>query len=166
MAQSACSKINSDVLTDYELNSLDISIYGLVHSHKGGAEALAPQIHKRPSSLNHEVKSDAPSHKLGLIDAVRLMKITENPALLIAIAQITGYTLIPNRKFEGCSDIEVLTAYATWQKENGDVAKAVLKAFEDSQVTHKEYAYIMREGMETIAAFHAFMQRVEGLLVK
>jgi len=153
-----------DVLTGLERNMLNKAMHDLVHDYPGGASSLAPKLSKCASTLCHEVNPQTDSHKLGVLDLVRLSRLTESSIALQNICSILGFTLIPVRKFEGCSDTEVLTMYAQWHKEIGDVSRAVSEAFLDGKLTHKEYAKILREGIETNAAFHSFLSRLEALL--
>ena len=164
--QAAINAPVEDVLTGLELRMLNKAMHDLVHSHKNGAAGLGPLIEKAGTTLSHEVNPNSDKHKLGLVDAVRLLKITESSVLLQQICQVLGYTLVPIRKFEGCSDIEVLTMYAKWHKEIGDVGQEVSAAFLDHKLTYREYANILREGIEANAAFHAFLSRLEALLDK
>lgn len=156
----------TDVLSVFEIKSINNAFYEVVHQFKGGAGRLAPRIHKSGSTLSHEVNHKSEAHKLGLLDAVRLLKITGAKGPLLSIAQSLGFTLVPVRKFEGCDDDEVLNSYALWMKEIGDVSSAVLIALEDGEVTPEEYSKILREGMDSIAAFHGFLRRIESLMVK
>lgn len=155
-----------NVLTRLETALIEKAMYDLVHNIERGATGLAPLINKSASTLSHEVNPQSNCHKLGLLDAVRLLKVNSSSNLLETLCTVLGFTLIPVRKFEGCSDIEVLTMYAQWHKEIGDVSHAVSEAFLDGELTHKEYGKILREGMETNAAFHSFLSRLEAIMEK
>jgi regulatory protein CII len=153
-----------DVLSGLELRLLNKAMHELVHKYPQGAANLAPKINKSATSLCHEVNPNSETHKLGLLDAVRLLKLTDTSMLLQNICQVLGYTLVPVRKFEGCSDIEVLTMYAQWHKELGDVSQEVSAAFADGKLTAKEYSKILKEGLEAGAAFHSFLSRLEAIM--
>ncbi len=156
----------SDILSVFETESINNAFYEVVHNYRGGSGRLAPRLNKIGSTLSHEVNLKSDAHKLGLLDAVRILKITGAKEPLLTIAQTLGFTLVPVRQFEGCEDEEVLNSYALWMKEIGDVSNAVLLALEDGKVTPKEYSKILREGMDSIAAFHGFLRRIESLMVK
>lgn len=68
--------------------------YNTVNDYDGGAEALAPRMHKSGSTLSAELRARGTA-KLGLMDAVKIMDFTDNDAILEAIADHRGYDLIP-----------------------------------------------------------------------
>lgn len=162
--EAAIDVTTDDVLSGIEKRMLKKSMHNLVHDCSQGAAELAALINKRPSSLCHEVNPNADNHKLGFLDAVRLIRITDSSVLLQNLCQVLGFTLIPIRKFEGCCDIEVLNMYAKWHKEIGDVSQEVSAAFADGKLTAKEYAKILKEGLEAGAAFHSFLSRLEAIM--
>ncbi|PHS20219.1 MAG: hypothetical protein COA86_02705 [Kangiella sp.] len=153
-----------DVLTPFEVNILEMGMHELVHSHKRGSSGLAPQINKSSTTLSHEVNAKSENHKLGFLDAIRLLKITQSYSLLESIAQVLGFTLVPIRKYEKSSHIDVLKMYSKWHKEIGEVSAAVSQAFADEKISYKEYGKILREGIEANNAFHQFLRHCEARL--
>lgn len=161
---AAINNDSKEVLTPFELQALEKGMHHLVHSLKRGSSGLAPLINKSATTLSHEVNPNSDNHKLGFLDAVRLLKITQSFELLESLVQVLGFTLVPIRQFEKKSKAEILKMYSKWHKEIGDVANTVAIAFDDGKNSYKEYSKILKEGIEANVAFHDFLRHCESRL--
>ncbi|MEG0921334.1 MAG: phage regulatory CII family protein [Comamonas sp.] len=73
---------------------LDVA-YQTAHGYQGGVSALAARMGVVPGTLLNKVNPNNNSHHLTLREAVELMELSDDPALLQAIAARLGCTVIP-----------------------------------------------------------------------
>ena len=151
-------------LSETEVHRLQKEAVDTLQNYTGGAVAVAPYLNKSSHSLCNEVNPRFNKAKLGLVDAVGIMLVTQDNRILKSMAQLMGFALIHIGRFDGVSDMELLDAYAEWHLEVGDVAHEVRTALADGKVTRDEFERIHKEGQEQITAFYEFMRRLEGLI--
>lgn len=75
---------------------MDVSdaAYHTAHSFPGGVPALASRMGKSPDVLMSKVNTNNTTHHLTLKEAVAMMDVTENDAILRAMADHRGYDLM------------------------------------------------------------------------
>ena len=73
---------------------LDVA-YQTAHAYNGGVPALAVRMGVVPGTLLNKVNPNNNSHHLTLREAVEMMELTGDPAVLHAIAARLGYTAVP-----------------------------------------------------------------------
>ncbi|MGI9278218.1 MAG: phage regulatory CII family protein [Endozoicomonas sp.] len=135
-----------------------------VRSYKGGAHALGIHLNKSPGVLSNEINPSQPHHKLGLLDAVAIMHLSQDFQILKAIAACVNHSIVHLGDFAATCDTELLDIYAQWHAEIGDVSREVSAALADGRITRDEFHRIRKEGMEQIHFFFEFLARVEALI--
>lgn len=126
---------------------------------------LERQLGKRPGVLPNEINPNQNSHKFGLMDAIRLMKLTNDIQILRAIASELGYSLYFLGDYHSISDVELLNSYSNWHAEIGDVNRAISEALEDGDIEKHEFERIERELQETFSAALELLNRIRALVV-
>ncbi|APW38986.1 hypothetical protein RD110_18710 [Rhodoferax koreense] len=117
------------------MNVLDAA-FNTVNDYPGGAASLAPRIGKSGSTLAHEIKKQG-SAKLGLEDAVKIMDMADNNAILEAMAEHRGCDVIPRLPDldpASCTGKGLRLMF----KEAGAFAEQVVEAEEDGRFTLNE----------------------------
>ena len=133
------------------MNVLD-ALYNTVHDFDGGAEALAPRIGKRGTSLCHEVRPPTGSSaKAGLLDAVKIMGITRDHRVLHAMNAQLGFMAVPlpDAPYSGAGTLYHLADVA---KEFAEVMQVVSAGTADGKISDNELASLQRQWSELIAA--------------
>lgn len=136
----------------------------LAHEFPGGLSGLSERLGKSVKTLSNELNPGQTRHKLGLGDAVELMRITRNYKPLQAVAAALNHTVVYLGDVSATSDTELLNTYAEWHREIGDVAREVAAALQDGLIEREEYLRVRKEGMEQIHVFFQFLARLEALI--
>jgi len=121
-----------------------MAVYRTVHDFPGGAKALATYLSVRPGTLSNKADPACDTHHLNLSEALAIMKVSENYRILRALGVETNHGVVQLLNLTGVSDLELLDAYTRMNKELGDVAGAMNRAFEDRKLTRVEFNEITR----------------------
>ena len=141
---------------------LSQAVFNTVHKN-GGPRTLAPRMGLNPTILSNKANPRQLNNRLTLEEAVDLMAVTRDHQILHAIAQELDYALIPLQQGEP-SDVALLTLYAQWQGEMGQVHQAIASAFEDQRITPAEQAEIEHRFHQAETSGLTYLQRMGGLV--
>ncbi len=133
------------------MNVLD-ALFHTVHDHPGGAEALAPRLGKRGTSLCHEVRPPKGSTaKAGLLDAMKIMSITGDHRAYHAMGSELGYVSVPMPHLDDAHE-DTMAQLAVLAREFGEVMHEVAVGGADSVITDNELARLQRQWGELVRA--------------
>lgn len=123
----------------------------LAEDYPGGAKALALRIDKNPTTFSHELHGTGAA-KLGLVDAVKASKRSDDARILNAFAEEMGCMVLqlPDALLvEGNVAMQDLGKLA---KEFADVVQEVSLTCADDNVTANELGRVERQWGELLAA--------------
>ena len=135
-----------------------------VKNYPGGAQALGERLDKAVGVLSNEINPDQPGHKLGLLDAIRIMHLCRDFRILEALNACLNHSVINLGDFSTTSDSSLLDIYARWHAEIGDVAKEVSGALENKRLSREDFHRIRKESIEQVRWLFEFLARVEALV--
>jgi hypothetical protein len=145
---------------------IDDAAYRLVHEFRdgprSGAPALAPLVNMNAGTLLNKANPHQ-EHQFTVREIVAIESATGRSLMLQAHATLLGFTVIPLGDFDSTSDVELLSLYANYHAEVGDVATAVRRALNDKRISRREYERIRREFMEATQAGMEFLARLEAI---
>jgi len=144
-------------------DSIETTMYDMVHDFPGGAAALAAKSNMNAGTLQHKANPSMETHHMTLKEAVTLMFVTNDFRLLHAVSNALGHHCVSAEPCSGVADIEFLNHFALAMKEVGDMAKAINEAFEDQKITPEEVKAVHRETLEAIAALSKLPARLKGM---
>lgn len=148
---------------------MDISdaAYHTVHDYPGGAVALGARLHVNGTVLNSKVLPTCPTHHLALDEAVRVMELTGDHRILVALCRRLGYLdPIPAVAYDGIADEALLEMVARMHGETSDVSRSLVDALADGKVTRDELGRFEIEAQEAMTAIAALLDRVRGMVVE
>lgn len=136
--------------------------YATAHDYPGGTQSLGPRLGISPAVLRGKVNPNDPSHKLTLVEAMRMMHITGDHRILHAMADECGHVCImlpttPN------SDMALLDSFMGVMKELGEFAEEFRKDWNDGTISHEELDRLKKEFYEMQQAGLELMSRIEAL---
>ncbi|WP_240435528.1 phage regulatory CII family protein [Photobacterium salinisoli] len=126
---------------------------------------LEHQLNKRAGVLANEINPNQKHHKLGLMDAITLMKLTGDVQILRALAAEMNHSIYFLANYQAISDLELLNSYSNWHAEVGDVNRELSAALADGDIQREEFERIERALQESFAAALEFLSRVRALVV-
>lgn len=127
----------------------------------GGTSAIAAAIGKNKFSLMHEL-SGTGSAKLGLVDAVKIMKRAKDLRIGHAIAAEVGCMLLPLPEALLVEGDDTMRDLASVTKEFSDVMHQVSASAADGRISDNEMARAEREWAELMAAGVQMMVRLRA----
>jgi len=137
--------------------------FNVVHDYPGGAPALATRLGKASSTLSHEVQAGYPGAKFGLLDALKVTKLSGDLGILNSFAAECGCLVLPVMAGVlpvmagvGSGDGAML-ALSKLATEFGDVVSEVSKSLADGSVSDNELLRVEREAGELVAAVQAVL---------
>jgi hypothetical protein len=133
-----------------------------VHDYPGGSESLAPRVGMSAAVLRNKVNPNNPRNVLGLEEAQRLMRITDDHRILQAQAGDLGYALV--RVDDAVSDAAgtVLDMVLRVDVAGGEFSRVVSAAVADGVITPNEMAAIERAGHADQAAMIGLVARLRA----
>ena len=125
-------------------------------------KALAPEMGKGESTLRNEL-TQQPGYKLGLMDAIQIMKKTENLRALDRIEGMFNRTAfqIPNPEYNNA--VTIMKLVANLSKEFSKTIHLMANALEGSAISKTEATKCLRENKELIKAcieLQAYLQKI------
>ncbi len=143
------------------MNVLDAA-YHTVHDYPGGAAALAARMGRAAARVSHEVRPPAGStHKLGLLDAVKYMEMTDDYRIIEAMALQLGCLVVRLPDLEERHPCANHTAAVA--QRFGDLMAEVAKDTADGQITTSELRRLEREWGELVSAGTKMMAHFAAL---
>jgi len=136
-----------------------------VHDYPGGSESLGPRVGISPAVLRNKVNPNNTTHHLTMVEADRLMRITEDKRILKALAHAHGYLLV--KAPEECStesDMSVLEHVTGLMVQQGRFAMEIHTALSDGGVSKEEMVRIDRAGREFMGEIVEIKQRLRGMV--
>lgn len=142
--------------------SIADAVHRTVHDN-GGPTALGKRLGIRPAVLSNKANPRQFNNELTLDESIRLQQCTGDHRILRAEAQELGYLVVPIEN-PPPSDVELLTLYAQWQRDSGQIHAAIAAAFEDQIITPDEQAEIQRQFFAAANTGLTYVYRMGGLL--
>lgn len=136
------------------------AVYHTVHDN-GGPTALGHRLGIRPAVLSNKANPRQIHNQFTLDESIRLQQCTGDHRILRAEAQELGYIVVPIEN-PPPSDVELLTLYAQWQRDNGQIHGAIADAFEDQVITPAEQADIQRRFFAAASSGMTYIHRMGG----
>jgi hypothetical protein len=116
-----------------------------VQNFQGGAEALAPRVGIGAQVLRNKLNTNNERHHLTLAEAVRIMRVTGDLAMVHALADEFGGIFIPVVQGGDARSAAVLSDISTMSAEFGDLIREVAGDISDGVVTKNELDRIANE---------------------
>lgn len=141
--------------------------YHTVHDYPGGAVALASRTGGNAAVLSHKVSPTCGTHHLSLDEAARIMDLTGDHRILVAMCRRLGYLdPIPAVAYEGIADDALLDLVTRMHAESGDVSRTLSTALADGRITQPECDDLAVQAQEAMTAIAALVDRVLGMVVE
>lgn len=136
-----------------------------VHSYPGGAEALAVRMGMKPGVLRNKANPNADYHVPTLADADRVMALSEDHAILHALATNHGYVCVKVAEDVEGSDkgralVELLMQI--WS-DQGRVGQAINEALVDGRIEKHEAETVKDLVFKADRALHELVARFESM---
>lgn len=146
------------------MDAIDEAAYALVHDYPGGAPALAPRVGMNVGTLLNKANPSQEKHQLTVREALAIQVHRRATTMIDAEARVLGGVFVALGRFEGVSDTELLSLYATYHAEIGETAAAIREALDDGRIERAEYQRIEREAFEDAHAMLELLARIRGLV--
>ena len=120
------------------MNILDAA-YHTVHDYKGGANTLAPRMGiKSPAVLNSKVNPNTDTHHLTLIEASKLMVLTNDYRILQSLNAQHGKVAINLPDIPECRDTALTDLVLSFGMKGGNVYTLFKEMMADGRITRGE----------------------------
>ena len=146
------------------MNIIDAA-YATAHDYPGGTESLAPRIGMSGAILRGKVNPKDVSHHLTLAEAQRMMAMSGDVRILLALADALDYVCIPVPNFKGVADIELLDAYLAMMADQGQFAGDFRTALQDGRIERREYEQLRDDLRAQQAHEMELLARIESMVV-
>lgn len=147
------------------MNILD-TLYKTAHDFAGGCEALAQRLGMSAQVLRNKVNPNNASNTASLEDADRIMAITNDHAVLHALARSHGYVCIRVDNESDASDVAVLELVAKAWSASSDVGAEVYATLADGIVELHEIERVKARVYHTTRTMNELVARLEGMAEK
>ncbi|MDH0657328.1 phage regulatory CII family protein [Acinetobacter johnsonii] len=120
------------------MNILDAA-YHTVHDYKGGANTLAPRMGiKSPAVLNSKVNPNTDTHHLTLVEASKLMALTNDYRILQSLNAQHGKVGINLPDIPECRDTALTDLVLSFGMKGGNVYTLFKEMMADGRITRGE----------------------------
>lgn len=120
------------------MNIIDAA-YHTVHDYPGGATALAPRLGiKSPAVLNSKVNPNTDTHHLSLLEATKMMVITNDYRILQSMNAQLGKVAIDLPQIPECRDTALTDLVLSFGMGGGDVYTLFKEMMADGRITRGE----------------------------
>ena len=120
------------------MNIIDAA-YHTVHDYPGGATALAPRLGiKSPAVLNSKVNPNTDTHHLSLLEATKMMVITNDYRILQSMNAHLGKVAIDLPQIPECRDTALTDLVLSFGMSGGDVYTLFKEMMADGRITRGE----------------------------
>jgi len=120
------------------MNILDAA-YHTVHDYKGGANALAPRMGiKSPAVFNSKVNINTDTHHLTLIEASKLMTLTNDYRILQSLNALHGKVAIDLPDIPENRDTALTDLVLSFGMKGGNVYTLFKEMMADGRITRGE----------------------------
>lgn len=123
------------------------------------AEKIAEHVGKSYSTLMNELNDTIPSHKLGLLHALKVIELADSEGARNQVACMLGgmFVRLPEVDAE---EVESQKQALKAVEEFGDIITVYNGAMSDRKISADELADIEREGHEALTAIQRFIECV------
>lgn len=135
--------------------------HAAAEDYPGGLSVVAFRMQKAESTLRREL-TNAAGIKFGLMDAVKLYRITQDERIRAALGAALDLFIAPLPEVE-CAGGCLFTAFAIAQREVAEYTAVVGDAAAKRDVSDNRLRNIERELTEAIAAMHKLQQAVRAI---
>lgn len=142
------------------------AFHDTVHSAPGGCESLAVRLGMSPAVLRNKANPNAVGNIVGLRDVERVMALTENYAVLHALAKQAGFVCIRVDDEVIASDSALLEIVTQVMTTNGAVGASVYDALADGRIELHEVAHVKDRVYRATCVLHELVARMEGMTDK
>lgn len=143
--------------------TLQDAFYRTVHDYPGGCESLAPRMGLTAAVLRNKANPNNCSNVVTLRDADQAMALTDNYAVLHALASNHGHVCIKVDAATPASDLAVLELVTHVWAANGNVGAAVDATLADGRVERHELTKVRSAIYRTQQAMLAMLARLEEM---
>ena len=120
------------------MNIIDAA-YHTVHDYPGGATALAPRLGiKSPAVLNSKVNPNTDTHHITLVEAIKIMAITNDYRILQSMNAQLGKVAIDLPQIPECRDTALTDLVLSFGMGGGDVYTLFKTMMADGRITRGE----------------------------
>ncbi|MDO5541745.1 MAG: phage regulatory CII family protein [Acinetobacter sp.] len=120
------------------MNIIDAA-YHTVHDYPGGATALAPRLGiKSPAVLNSKVNPNTDTHHITLVEAIKIMAITNDYRILQSMNAHLGKVAIDLPQIPECRDAALTDLVLSFGMKGGDVYTLFKTMMADGRITRGE----------------------------
>lgn len=136
------------------------AVYHTVHDN-GGPTALGQRLGIKPAVLSNKANPRQDHNQLTLSESIRLQQCTGDHRILRAEAQELGYLVVPIENPPPC-DEALLSLYAQWQRDSGQIHGAIADALDDQIITQAEQEEIKRRFFAAASSGLTYIHRMGG----
>lgn len=134
--------------------------YAVAHDYRGGTDSLAPRIGMSGAMLRNKVNPNNDTHKLTLVEAVRMTDAADDERILHAWASSRNSVLVRlPEPTEQPDNEELLSLFMRLTTEFGALAQRHQEVTEDGEVDDREKADLKRLGNQ----IHQTVQQIQSL---
>lgn len=134
--------------------------YAVAHDYRGGTDSLAPRIGLSGAMLRNKVNPNNDTHKLTLVEAVRMTDAADDERILSAWASQRNSVLVRlPEPTEQPDNEELLNLFMRLTAEFGALAQRHQEATEDGEVDDQEKTDLKRLGNQ----IHQTVQQIQSL---
>ena len=120
------------------MNIIDAA-YHTVHDYPSGATALAPRLGiKSPAVLNSKVNPNTDTHHITLVEAIKIMVITNDYRILQSMNAQLGKVAIDLPQIPECRDTALTDLVLSFGMQGGDVYTLFKTMMADGRITRGE----------------------------
>ena len=120
------------------MNIIDAA-YHTVHDYPGGATALAHRLGiKSPAVLNSKVNPNTDTHHITLVEAIKIMAITNDYRILQSMNAHLGKVAIDLPQIPECRDTALTDLVLSFGMQGGDVYTLFKTMMADGRITRGE----------------------------
>lgn len=117
----------------------------LLRSMPHAAEQFGVALNKNPNTIRNELNPCLPGHKLGMLDALEMMNMSESYGLLYQLNAACGFMAIPLPK-QVIQEQQLIDGLCLWQSAVGAACQTIYEAIEDDVITTNEFNAISNAG--------------------
>ena len=151
------------------VDPLDQAVYDTVHdytnprTHKKGAIGLAPVVDMSASTLQNKANPSEQFAHMTLHEARKVMLAANDHRILHQLAADLGEACVPLPTMSFPADMDLLNAWAEWQKEVAETIEAVRSSLDDKRIRLDEVSKVRRELIEDFEKGLAMLDVLKGM---
>lgn len=143
--------------------NVEDTAYETVRSYPGGSASLAPRMGMSQALLNSKVNPNTRTHHLTLMEAFKLVDLTDDERILHAWAAERGRAVVPT---ESDASLDILSAALNAEAAKGNLSRLLHDALADGKVTANEAKGLMAAGADAQAAVVKLLASAQAMVPK